>query len=82
MWYVYILKCEDGSLYTGFTNDPTRRFADHKTIKGAKYTHSRRPVKLLYTEEFINKKDALKREYEIKSWRRKKKLALIGSRIT
>lgn len=79
MWYVYILKCEDDSLYTGFTNNPDRRFAKHKTAQGAKYTRSRKPVELLHIEEFANKKDALKREYEIKSWRRKEKLDLIQS---
>ena len=79
MWYVYILKCEDGSLYTGFTNNIDRRFTEHKTKEGAKYTRSRKPVEILHTEEFENKKDAMRREYEIKGWRRGKKLGLIKS---
>ena len=79
MWYVYILKCEDGSLYTGFTDNPKRRFAEHKTKRGAKYTRSHKPKELLYTESFKNKSDALKRERQIKGWRRKKKLILINS---
>ena len=82
MWYVYILECEDGSLYTGFTNNPEQRFADHKTKKGAKYTRSRKPVKLLHIEEFLHTKDALKREYENKSGHREKKLDLIKSRMS
>jgi len=77
MWYVYILKCEDGSLYTGFTDNPERRFAEHSTKRGAKYTRSHKPKELLYTESFTNKKDALKREYQIKRWPREKKLKLI-----
>ena len=79
MWYVYILKCEDGSLYTGFTNNPDRRLVKHKSAQGAKYTRSRKPVELLHIEEFENKKDALKREREIKGWRREEKLNLIQS---
>jgi putative endonuclease len=79
MWYIYILKCEDGSLYTGFTDNPERRFAEHNTKQGAKYTRSHKPVEILYTESFKNKGDALRRERQIKGWRREKKLALINN---
>ena len=74
MWYVYILLCGDNSLYTGSTNDLEKRFLDHKNGKGGKYTRSHRPLKLIYKEEFITKSEALKREAEIKSWNRKKKI--------
>ena len=77
MEYVYILKCGDGSLYTGWTNDIKKRFAAHCAGKGAKYTRSRLPVELVYWESFSNKSSALKREYAIKQCTRKEKLALI-----
>ncbi|HLC88104.1 MAG TPA: GIY-YIG nuclease family protein [Patescibacteria group bacterium] len=74
MWYVYILLCGDNSLYTGSTNDLEKRFLDHKNGKGGKYTRSHRPLKLIYKEEFATKSEALKREAEIKSWSRGKKI--------
>ncbi|MDA1334871.1 MAG: GIY-YIG nuclease family protein [bacterium] len=77
-WYVYIVECEDDSLYTGITNDITRRLAAHKDKKGAKYTKGRTPRKLVYTEEFENKGQALKREFAIKKLPRAKKLELIN----
>ena len=65
MNYTYILKCKDGSLYTGWTNDLEQRVAAHNTGKGAKYTKARRPVELVYFEEFETKEQAMKREYAI-----------------
>ena len=77
MNYSYILKCKDGSLYTGWTNDLEQRVAAHNTGKGAKYTKARRPVELVYFEEFETKEQAMKREYAIKQMARKDKLELV-----
>ena len=77
MNYTYILKCKDGSLYTGWTNDLEQREAAHNTGKGAKYTKARRPVELVYFEEFETKEQAMKREYAIKQMARKDKLELV-----
>ena len=77
MYYVYLLRCGDGTLYAGYTNDLQRRLAVHNAGKGAKYTRGRRPVELVYWESFSNKSSALKREYAIKQCTRKEKLALI-----
>ena len=77
MNYTYILKCKDGSLYTGWTNDLEQRVAAHNTGKGAKYTKARRPVELVYFEEFETKEQAMKREYAIKQMARKDKLELV-----
>ena len=77
MDYTYILKCKDGSLYTGWTNDLEQRVAAHNTGKGAKYTKARRPVELVYFEEFETKEQAMKREYAIKQMARKDKLELV-----
>ena len=77
MNYTYILKCKDGSLYTGWTNDLEQRVAAHNTGKGAKYTIARRPVELVYFEEFETKEQAMKREYAIKQMARKDKLELV-----
>lgn len=75
---VYILKCADGTLYVGSTNDLAKRLIQHNTAKaGAHYTKIRRPVELVYSETVKNLSKALKREAEIKNWRRKKKLAFI-----
>lgn len=79
MFYVYILLCGDGTLYTGYTNDLSRRLAVHNAGKGAKYTRSRLPVSLKYWEELPNKSSALRRERAIKSLTRREKLALIQS---
>ena len=76
--YVYIAVCADGTLYTGWTTDPEKRIRTHNAGKGAKYTRSRRPVKLVYLEKFENKSDALRREYEIKRLSRVQKLLLIN----
>jgi putative endonuclease len=76
-WFVYILECEDKSLYTGHSFNVAERFAAHCTGKGAKYTKSHRPLKILYTEEYGTKIEAIKRERQIKGWSRKKKLEFI-----
>lgn len=80
MYFVYLLQCYDDSIYTGITNDLERRFAEHKNKKGGHYTSSRNVEKIIHTEEFATKSEALKREAEIKSWKRDKKLKLINSR--
>ncbi len=77
-WYVYILKCNDNSLYTGITNNLNKRVATHNSGKGAKYTKTRTPVSLIYKESFETKAESLKREIEIKKLNRKEKLALIN----
>lgn len=79
MNYVYILRCGDGSLYTGWTNDLEKRFKAHVEGKGAKYTRGRGPLELVYFEEFDNKIDAMKREYAIKQLKRVQKEKLIIS---
>ncbi len=77
MNYVYILLCSDNTLYTGWTNNLEKRIKIHSLGKGAKYTKSRLPVKLLYHEIYESKSAALKREAEIKKMSRAKKLELI-----
>ena len=74
MWFVYILLCSDNSLYTGSTNNLQKRFLSHKNGKGGRYTRSHKPIKLIYSEELSSKSEALKREIEIKSWSRQKKI--------
>ncbi len=77
MYFVYILKCKDTSLYTGITNDLEKRlFAHNNSKSGARYTKSRRPVALIYFEKKRNKSYALKREIEIKKLKREEKLEL------
>ncbi len=76
-WYVYILRCKDGTLYTGSTDDLARRVAMHNAGKGAKYTRGRGPVELLYWEEAESYSAALKREYAIKQLSRQEKRKLI-----
>lgn len=75
-WTVYILRCGDGTLYTGITNDMDARLAAHRCGKGAKYTRGRGPLELAYTEVLDTKSLALKRERGIKSLSREQKLAL------
>lgn len=72
-YFMYVLLCSDGSFYGGFTTDVDRRVAVHNSGKGAKYTKMRRPVKLLYSEEFETKSEALKAEYAFKHQSRRKK---------
>ena len=73
---VYILLCSDNSLYTGWTNDITKRIMLHNSGKASKYTRGRRPVTLYYTEEFDSKQEAMSREYAIKKLSRERKLKL------
>ena len=75
--YVYILRCKDDSLYTGWCVDLKKRLALHNTGKGAKYTRSKRPCKLVYYEEISNKSEALKREIVIKKLSKAKKEDLV-----
>lgn len=79
MWYVYVLRCGDGTLYTGTTDDVARRLAAHRAGKGAKYTRGRGPLELLYTEQCPDRSAALRREYAIKQLSREEKLQLIGN---
>lgn len=77
MYYVYMLRCGDGSLYTGITTDVARRLRQHQAGKGAKYTRSHLPVELVYQEQQEDKSAALKRELEIKALPREQKLMLM-----
>jgi putative endonuclease len=77
MYFVYIVRCFDGTLYTGFTTDVPKRVATHNTGKGAKYTRSRRPVTLVYLCGWFSKSAALRQEARIKKLTRKEKEALI-----
>ncbi len=77
--YVYILRCSDGTLYTGWTTDLEARINTHNSGSGAKYTRCRRPVSLAYYEEVSDRSAALKREAAIKKLPRNKKLELISS---
>ena len=75
---VYILACADGSLYTGVTTDVKRRFTEHKKGVGGRFTRARKVRRVVYTERHPDRSSAQKREADIKSWPRKKKLALIA----
>lgn len=75
--YTYIVQCADGTLYTGYTNDIKKRINTHNSGKGAKYTKTRLPVKLVYFEIYDTKQRAMQREYEMKQLTRKQKLELI-----
>lgn len=77
MNYIYILECSDGTYYTGWTNQIEKRVKDHNAGKGAKYTKSRLPVKLVYLEESATKEEAMRREYAIKQLSRQEKEELI-----
>ena len=77
--YIYILRCADGTLYTGWTNDLEKRLATHQSGKGGKYTRARLPVELVYYERFDTKSEAMRREWEIKQLTREEKLRLIES---
>ena len=78
-WLVYLLRCADGSLYTGITNDLPQRLEAHQSGKGARYTRARLPVELLYSEGAPDRSAATKRETAIKGLSRVKKLALVES---
>lgn len=75
--YVYMVRCSDGTLYTGYTNDLKNREAKHNEGKGAHYTRIRRPVNIVYSEEFETKSEAMKREHQIKSLKREDKERLM-----
>ena len=81
MYFVYLIQCGDKSIYTGITTDVARRFKEHKNGKGGHYTSSKKVVKVLHTERFKTRSKALKREAEIKSWPREKKLALVRHKL-
>lgn len=76
-WCVYMLLCDDNTIYTGITNDLKKRFENHISGKGAKYLRGRKPLEIVYTENFQNRSMATKREMEIKKLNRRKKEALI-----
>ena len=73
MWYVYLLRCSDGTLYTGVTTDPKRRLAEHNAGKGGAYTRSKRPVRMVFKEGCLNRSSALKREAKVRNWSRARK---------
>lgn len=79
-WFLYIVQCQDGSLYTGITTDLTRRLFEHNNDdrRGAKSTKYKRPVKLVYSQKYDTQSDARKREVAIKNWKREYKLKLIN----
>ncbi|MBS3781320.1 MAG: GIY-YIG nuclease family protein [Candidatus Thermoplasmatota archaeon] len=78
MWYLYILRLSDDSLYTGITKDIKRRLEQHRAGKGSKYVRSRLPCELIYMEKLEDKSKALKREAEIKGWSKDKKEELVS----
>ena len=77
--FVYIVRCADGTLYTGYARDPRAREKAHNTGRGARYTAGRRPVCLVYSEAFESLGEALKREHQLKRWSRKQKEALVAA---
>lgn len=81
-WKLYILRCGDGSLYTGISTDVQRRLEEHRSGKGAKYTRGRSPLELVYWEECGGKSAALRRELEIKALSREEKLKMIEEKMT
>ena len=81
-FYTYIVRCSDGTLYTGYTNDIEKRTDAHNAGKGARYTRSRRPVELVYYEEYPTKEEAMSREWHIKRLTRKKKEELVYKGMT
>lgn len=82
MNYTYIVECKDGTLYTGWTNNLEKRLEAHNSGKGAKYTKTRRPVKIVYTEMFETKEEAMSREFAIKRLSRQQKMNLISEKET
>ena len=80
MNYTYILECADGSLYCGWTNDIEKRTAAHNAGRGAKYTKSRRPVKVVHLETYDTREEAMRREWQIKRLKRAQKLELINNK--
>ncbi|MDP8249213.1 MAG: GIY-YIG nuclease family protein [Candidatus Tritonobacter lacicola] len=82
IWFVYIVKCRDGTLYTGITNNLEQRISEHNRGRGCRYTRGRRPVSLMYVEEFPDRSSALKRESSLKGLSRRKKLLLIRGKLS
>jgi putative endonuclease len=80
VWFLYILKCREGSFYTGISNNLEKRLKQHSSGKASKYTRARLPVILIYTEEVDTKSQALKREIEVKSLTRTDKIKLVGKK--
>jgi predicted GIY-YIG superfamily endonuclease len=78
-WFVYVVRCVDGSLYTGISTDVPARVAAHNAGRGARYTRSRRPVELVHTERKKSQSTAAKREAAIKAWPRDRKLMLVAA---
>ena len=81
LWSVYMLRCADGTLYTGVTTDVARRLSVHQSGKGAKYTRGRGPLELVYREECPDKPSAFRREWELKHMSREEKLALCHKNV-
>ena len=81
VWYLYILRCGDGTLYTGITDNVEKRLAAHRAGRGAKYTRGRGPLELLHTEEYPDRAAASRREWEVKHMTRREKLQLCGIKI-
>lgn len=81
MWFLYILKCADSTLYTGITTDISRRIAEHESGKGAKYCRGRTPLTLVFSQEFDNRAKASKAEIMVKKLGKKEKLELIRNKI-
>ncbi len=81
MYFCYLLRCADDTLYTGVTTDLARRLEEHNDGRGSRYTASRRPVRLVWQEEHPNRSSAQRREAEIKRWSRRQKETLINERV-
>ena len=82
MWFVYVLLCSDGSLYTGSTNNLEKRLLDHQNGRGGRYTRSHKPIRMVYFEKLATKSTALKREIEIKSWKRETKIEALRLKLS
>jgi putative endonuclease len=80
-WYLYIIRCRDGTYYTGITNNLDQRIHDHNHGKGCRYTKYRWPVRLMYSEPHADKVSAINREAQIQGWSRRKKEMLISSQV-
>jgi len=78
MWFVYVLLCSNGSFYTGISNNPKKRFNEHKNGKGGKFTRSFKPLKIIHLEKYKTKEGAMKRESLIKSWNRSNKIKMLN----
>jgi len=80
MWWVYVLRCSDGSLYCGISNNVEKRLRDHNAGKGSRYVRSRRPAQLVFSLSFASKSEALKEEYRFKQLSKKKKEEIIADK--